>query len=217
MMLRASAAPLSSRVCATEGPRPCPLPQQQRRRLVAAAAASSPASSSGPSTSFLTVQLAQKEQELAGLIGPGKTPPPAAVVGRLRDEINALQAAIVGAPPPPSFVSPEAAEQAKARAAAAAASGGPGSKAAAVPRLLRPGSSAKYVGGDYGGEVAPKLRAPGGLPLPARRDLPPTPPTPVFEPALVTGRLVPWPPLPASGKGEGAGGGGGGSNKKNKV
>jgi hypothetical protein len=122
----------------------------------------------------------------------------------LRDEIVALQAAIDGAPPPPSFVPAEAAAKAKARAAAAAAS----SSKASVPRLLRPGSSAKYVGGDYGGEVVPKLKAPGGLPPPARRAVPEGPPTPVFEPALVTGRLVPWP--------VGGGGGGGEGQKKKK-
>jgi hypothetical protein len=200
-MLRGS-APSSSRTAA--GSRRSTLLPFHGRRPAAAAAASDPQQPSTSSTSFLTVQLAQKESELAGLIAPGKTPPPAAVVGRLRDEIVALQAAIDGAPPPPSYVPAEAAAKAKARAAAAASSSS--SSKAAVPRLLRPGSSAKYVGGEYGGEVAPKLKAPGGLPPPARRAVPEGPPTPVFEPALVTGRLVPWP----------VGGGGGEGQKKKK-
>jgi len=138
----------------------------------------------------LTQQLAQKEAELVALLAPGKKPPPAAVVGRLRDDVLALQAAIDGAPPPPVYVSAEAAEAAAARAAAAR---GPASRAGAtpVPRLLRPGSSARMVGGGYGGEQDAPLKTPGGLPPGARRAVPPGGPTPVFALATVVGRLVP--------------------------
>jgi hypothetical protein len=211
-MLRASAS--SSAAAAGAGARARAAPRVSRPRLAAlpsasasasaAAAAADPQSSS--SSSFLAVQLAQKEAELAALLAPGRRPPPAAVVGRLRDELVALQAAADGLEAPPPFVSPEAAARAEARAAEAAARAAEAAAAAPVPRLLRPGSSAKYVGGGYGGEEQAGARAltPGGLPKGARRAVPPGPPTPVFAPALVTGRLVPWPAQEPRGKQKGA-------------
>ncbi len=143
--------------------------------------------SSTSNNSFLSVQLAQKEAELAGILA-SRPPPPAAVVGRLRDDILALQAAIDGSAPPPVHVSPEAAERAKARAERES-SGAP-----QVPRLLRPGASAKYVGGSYGGDAAPPLKTARGLPPPARSRLPPPEaggPTAIFDLALVVGKMVP--------------------------